>query len=34
MIMTLGKYNQPDQIPVVANAVRKTVERLRALSPL
>lgn len=34
MIMTLGRYNQPDQIPVVANAVRKTVERLRALSPL
>lgn len=34
MVMTLGKYNQPDQIPVIANAVRKTVERLRALSPL
>lgn len=34
MVMTLGKYNQPDQVPVVANAVKKTVERLRALSPL
>lgn len=34
MVMTLGKYNQPDHIPVIANAVRKTVERLRALSPL
>jgi len=34
MVMTLGKYNQPDQIPVITNAVRKTVERLRALSPL
>ncbi len=34
MVMTLGKYNQTDQIPVITNAVRKTVERLRALSPL
>ncbi len=34
MVTTLGKYNQPDQIPVITNAVRKTVERLRALSPL
>ncbi|HSD56615.1 MAG TPA: cysteine desulfurase family protein [Methanotrichaceae archaeon] len=34
MVMTLGKYNNPDQIPVIANAVSKTVERLRALSPL
>lgn len=34
MVITLGKYNNPDQIPVIANAVVKTVERLRALSPL
>jgi cysteine desulfurase len=34
MVMTLGKYNNPDQIPVISNAVSKTVERLRALSPL
>ncbi len=34
MIMTMGKYNNPEQIPVIANAVSKTVERLRALSPL
>ena len=34
MVMTLGKSNHPDQIPVVADAVKKTVERLRAFSPL
>jgi cysteine desulfurase len=34
MVMTLGKCNNTDQIPVIASAVRKTVERLRALSPL
>ena len=34
MIMTLGKCNNPDQIPVITNAVTKTVQRLRALSPL
>ena len=34
MVMTLGKSNHPDQIPVIADAVKKTVERLRALSPL
>jgi cysteine desulfurase len=34
MVMTLGKYNNPDQIPVIAKAVNQTVQRLRALSPL
>lgn len=34
MVMTLGKYNNPDQIPVIAKAVSQTVQRLRALSPL
>ena len=34
MVMTLGKCNNPDQIPVITNAVTKTVQRLRALSPL
>lgn len=34
MVMTLGKYNNPDQIPVILKAVSQTVKRLRALSPL
>ncbi len=34
MVMTLGRQSNPDQIPAIANAVKKTVERLRALSPL
>lgn len=34
MVMTLGKENNPDQIPAIVNAVKKTVDRLRALSPL
>lgn len=34
MVITLGKYNNPDQIPVIAKAVSQTVQRLRALSPL
>ena len=34
MIMTLGKENNPDQIPAIVNAAKKTVDRLRALSPL
>lgn len=34
MLMTLGKYNTMEQVPAVANAVSKTIERLRALSPL
>jgi cysteine desulfurase len=34
MVMTMGKYNNSDQIPLIANAVSKTVQRLRELSPL
>jgi len=34
MVMTMGKQNNPDQIPAIVNATKKTVERLRALSPL
>lgn len=34
MVITLGKSNHPDQIPLVTDAVKKTVTRLRALSPL
>jgi len=34
MIMTLGKQNNADHIPAIANATKTTVERLRALSPL
>jgi len=34
MIMTLGKHNNSDQIPIIVKAVGQTVGRLRALSPL
>ncbi|NYT02619.1 MAG: cysteine desulfurase [Methanosarcinales archaeon] len=34
MVMTLGRYNTEDQVPVIAEAVKKTVGRLRELSPL
>jgi cysteine desulfurase len=34
MVMTIGKENNPDQIPQIVNAAKKTVDRLRALSPL
>jgi cysteine desulfurase len=34
MVLTLGKGNTLEQVPVVANAVKQTVDRLRALSPL
>jgi len=34
MVMTLGKENNTDQIPAIVNASKKTVDRLRALSPL
>jgi cysteine desulfurase len=34
MILTLGKKNTIDQIPRIVTAVKKTVERLRMLSPL
>lgn len=34
MIMTLGRQNNLDQVPAIVSATEKTVERLRALSPL
>jgi len=34
MIMTLGRQNSISQVPAIASAAKKTVERLRALSPL
>jgi cysteine desulfurase len=34
MVMTLGRHNNPKQIPLIVNAVSKTVQRLRELSPL
>ncbi|MDD4776225.1 MAG: cysteine desulfurase family protein [Syntrophomonas sp.] len=34
MIMTLGRQNSISQVPAIASATEKTVERLRALSPL
>ncbi len=34
MVMTLGKNNNLDQIPVIARAVVQTVQRLRAISAL
>lgn len=34
MVMTLGKSNNMEQIPMIVKAVSETVERLRKLSPL
>lgn len=34
LISTLGRSNKTKQIPVIVNAVRETVQRLRRLSPL
>lgn len=34
MIMTMGKSNNSEHVPVISEAVRETVERLRELSPL
>jgi cysteine desulfurase len=34
MVMTLGKSNTIDQVPIIIKAVNDTVERLRKLSPL
>ena len=34
MVMTLGKSNNKEQIPLIVKAVKDTVERLRKLSPL
>jgi len=34
MVMTLGRSNNMEQVPVIVKAVKETVERLRKLSPL
>jgi cysteine desulfurase len=34
MVMTLGRMNNENQIPLIVEAVTKTVDRLRKLSPL
>lgn len=34
MVITLGKSNNIKQVPIIVNAVKETVNRLRALSPL
>ncbi|UCG70838.1 MAG: cysteine desulfurase [Thermoplasmata archaeon] len=34
MVLTLGRSNKPEQVPIIVNAVKETVERLRELSPL
>jgi cysteine desulfurase len=34
MVMTLGRSNNMDQIPIIVKAVKETVQRLRMLSPL
>ncbi len=34
MVMTLGKHNNHEQIPIISKAVSQTVQRLRVLSPL
>jgi cysteine desulfurase len=34
LVITLGRFNLPEDMPAVAGAVRQTVERLRMLSPL
>jgi cysteine desulfurase len=34
MVMTLGKSNNKDQVPLIIKAVNDTVDRLRELSPL
>jgi len=34
MVLSLGKFNEMKEIPVIVKAVKETVERLRKLSPL
>lgn len=34
MVLTLGRSNNPEQVPGVVEAVKETIERLRQLSPL
>ena len=34
MVMTLGRSNRPERVPVIAKSVKETVKWLRELSPL
>jgi cysteine desulfurase len=34
LVLTLGRSNTIDQVPMIVNAIKETVERLRKLSPL
>ena len=34
MVITLGKSNNLEQVPIIVNAVKATVKKLRMLSPL
>jgi len=34
MVLTLGRSNKAEEVPIIAKAVRETVEKLRRLSPL
>ena len=34
LVMTLGRSNRPERVPVIAKSVKETVKRLRELSPL
>jgi cysteine desulfurase len=34
MVITLGRSNDPSQMPQIVEAARETVERLRKMSPL
>jgi cysteine desulfurase len=34
MIMTMGRSNKEEEVPIVVNAVTKTVERLRSITAL
>ena len=34
MVLTLGRGNGPEDVPVVANATKITIEKLRMLSPI
>jgi cysteine desulfurase len=34
MVITLGRSNNLEEIPIIVKAVKETVQRLRELSPL
>ena len=34
MVITLGRSNKIEQVPIIVKAVRETVDKLRKLSPL